>query len=96
MRLPLFLLLASASAPALAQVPVYSATPTAAPSVQRLVVRDSVWRCSGAECVAASSPTRHALVCAGLARKVGQLRRFSVNGTEFSSDQLAACNQSAR
>ena len=96
MRLVPLFLLAFAATPASAQAPVYSATPTAAPAEQRLVVRDSVWRCSAGQCVAGASLTRHALVCAGLARSVGQLSRFAVNGNEFSTEQLASCNRSAR
>ena len=96
MRLAPFFLLAFAASPALAQAPVYSASPTVAPAQARLVVRDSIWRCSAGQCVAGTSLTRHARVCAGLARSVGELRRFAVNGAEFNAEQLASCNRSAR
>ena len=86
---------ASAS-PAAAQTGFYSAEPATAPAQARLVVRDSVWRCAGGQCVAGRSPTRHALVCAGLARSVGELRRFAVEGREFSAEELTSCNRRAR
>jgi hypothetical protein len=88
--------LAFVASPAVAQAPYYSAEPAAAPAEARLVVRDSVWRCSAGQCVAGRSPTRHALVCAGLARTVGELRRFAVEGREFDAEQLASCNRRAR
>ena len=88
--------LAFVASPAVAQAPYYSAEPAAAPAAARIVVRDSVWRCSAGQCLAGRSPTRHALVCAGLARTVGELRRFAVEGREFGPEQLASCNRRAR
>ena len=96
MRFLPLLVLTSFASPALAQAPYYSADPAAAPAQQRLVVRDSIWRCDGGQCVSPRSPRRHVLVCAGLARSVGQLRRFAVEGREFDSEALAACNANAR
>ena len=90
---PLF---AAAASPAVAQTPHYSAELAAAPSENPLVIRDSVWRCNGAQCVSGRSPRRHVLVCAGLARNAGEVRRFAVEGREFDSEQLASCNGRAR
>ena len=96
LRTAFLLIAAAAASPALAQTPHYSAELAAAPSDNRLVVRDSVWRCSGAQCVSGRSPRRHILVCAGLARSAGEIRRFAVEGREFDSEQLATCNAGAR
>jgi len=90
------LLFAAAASPAVAQTPHYSAELAAAPSENPLVIRDSVWRCNGAQCVSGRSPRRHVLVCAGLARNAGEVRRFAVEGREFDSEQLASCNGRAR
>ncbi len=90
------LALALLASPAAAAAPAYSAQPVAAPAEGRLVVRDLVWSCNDRGCTAGRSPTRHALVCAGLARELGELRRFAVKGEEFSAEQLGDCNRRAR
>lgn len=84
------------AAPASASAPVYMAQPATSAPEGRLVVRDVIWRCDDQGCTAGRSPTRHALVCAGLARELGELRRFSVGGQDFDGDQLEACNRRAR
>ena len=86
----------AAAQPAGPPVPAYQAE-LAAPSAEgRIVVRDTIWRCSENQCSAGRSPRRHALVCAGLARSAGEVRRFVVNGQEWTADQLSRCNGTTR
>ena len=96
LRTALLLIAAAAASPALAQAPHYSAELAAAPGDNPLVIRESVWRCNGTQCVSGRSPRRHVLVCAGLARSAGEVRRFAVEGREFDTEQLASCNAGAR
>jgi hypothetical protein len=95
---PLFLAAALfATAPALAaQGAFYSAEPAAAPSQDRFVARDAVWRCAGGVCSAPRGNARPAIACAQLVREVGALRSFSANGTAFGTAELEACNRRAR
>ena len=91
------LILSSAllAAPAFA-APYYRAEPVAAPGEARFVARDNVWRCAGASCVSDQAGSRHANVCGTLAREVGALSSFSVEGRAFSAEELENCNRRAR
>ena len=80
--------------PALANY--YRAEPAAAPSRVRFAARDNAWTCAGAACVSARSAARPTIVCATLAREVGRLNSFSVEGRPFTAEQLEACNARAR
>ena len=67
------------------------------PSQQRFVARDSVWRCAGTSCVSTNrTSTRPAIACAALARQVGALRSFAVDGRAFGAEELQSCNARAR
>ena len=92
---PAILSLALLSTPALANG-YYRAEPAAAPPQERFVVRDNVWRCGAADCSSGRTATRPAIVCASLARQVGVLRSFSVEGRAFAAEQLENCNRRAR
>lgn len=74
----------------------FRAQPETAPSEARLVVRDTVFRCGAAGCVAPRGASRAELVCAALAREVGGLESFSANGRLFDPAALAECNRRAR
>ena len=65
------------------------ATPAKA---SKFVVRDVVWKCTDASCIAPQSGSRPAIVCASLARKVGPLTAFLVEGVAVTADELARCN----
>jgi hypothetical protein len=39
---------------------------------------------------------RPAIVCAAAAREIGKISAFSANGTEFTAEELAKCNEKAR
>ena len=88
--------LAFLSAPALA-AESFQASTTARPPQQRFVARDSIWRCTGTQCVSTNrTATRPAIVCSSLARQVGALTRFAVDGRPFDASQLQNCNGRAR
>ncbi len=89
-----FLGLAFVSAPALA-APHFQAEPTAKPAAERLVLRDTIWRCGDSGCAAGKSSSRPAVVCAVLARQVGSLRSFSADGQPLSAEELEKCNARA-
>ena len=86
--------LALMASPALASF--YSAQPQAAPAQHRFVARDNVWNCAGTACASGRTPSRPAIVCSTLARQVGALTRFTVEGRDFTAEELAACNARAR
>jgi len=92
---PLILSVALLSGPALAAS--YRAEPNSAPAQERFVARDNIWRCAGEACTSVNpSATRPAISCAALARQIGALRSFSVDGRAFSAEELENCNRRAR
>jgi len=86
--IPILALLAT---PAAAQ-PYFAAEPTAKPAATRLVLRDTVWKCGEAGCSAGKSDSRPGVVCAVLAKQLGNLRSFRVDGKELSAAELEKCN----
>jgi hypothetical protein len=92
-RLALAALALSAS-PAFA-ASYYHAVPAATPIGAKIVARDIVWNCGARGCSAGQSGSRPAIVCAVLAREVGELRSFAVQGRPLGSDELAKCNARA-
>jgi hypothetical protein len=89
----LILPLALVSTPAFATY--FEAQPAAHPAHERFVAGDNVWRCGETGCGSARTATRPAIVCASLAREVGALRGFSVEGRAFDAAALEACNRRA-
>ncbi len=90
-----FLSLAVMAVPAFAN-PHFQAQPETAPAQAQFVARENVWRCGESGCTSSRSATRPAIVCAALAREVGRLRGFSVEGRAFSDEELEGCNRRAR
>lgn len=82
--------------PGLASPAQYRAHPAAVPAVERVVVRDLVWKCGPDGCVAAQGGSRPAVDCSALARKVGALRSFAVAGAPLAAEALEKCNAGAR
>lgn len=93
MRFAALVLLLAVSAPAVGAN--YQATP-ATPPAAKVMSRDILWRCGNAGCTASYSNSSAATVCGQLARKVGRLDAFAVNGTAFDAAALARCNAKAR
>jgi hypothetical protein len=74
----------------------YRAEPVVAPAVERLVVKDVVWKCGAGGCVAPQGNSRAAIDCSALAREVGTLRSFAIGGQPLDSAALGKCNARAR
>jgi hypothetical protein len=89
----LLLGLAIASAPAAAAN--YSAT-LAAPASGRFIARDITWNCGAAACQGATGESRPVVLCQSLAKKVGRIEAFLVDGRSFTPAELERCNASAR
>jgi hypothetical protein len=86
----------SFAGPAAATAQHYRAEPVTAVDAQRLVIRDTVFRCGASGCTAARSADRPERVCAALVREVGALASFSVGGRVLDAAALAECNRRAR
>ena len=90
------LLVVGAAGPAMAAAPYYKAELAAPPAAERLVVRDLIWKCGADGCIAGRSTSRPATDCSALARQVGALRSFAVEGRALAADDLEKCNARAR
>lgn len=88
--------LASVTGPAAASQVHFRAEPVTAAPEARLVVRDTVFRCGEAGCVAPNASSRAEIVCTALARRLGELRTFAAAGRSFDAEELARCNRAAR
>ena len=55
------------------------------------IIRGTVWQCNGTTCVAAKSTSRPVVECQRLAKKVGSVSRFVIEGVEIEADKLAKC-----
>jgi hypothetical protein len=82
--------------PAFAAAPHYKAEPAAPPAAEKLIVRETVWNCGPAACVARQGNSRPAVECGALARQLGTLRSFAAGGRTFAPEALEKCNARAR
>ncbi len=73
----------------------YSATPATAPTVETLMTRSTLWKCSGASCTAPRTAGSHLAACQLVRQKLGPLTAFTANGTAFAAEQLEKCNGKA-
>ena len=74
----------------------YRAEPANPPAASRLIVKDIIWRCGAAGCVAPRGNSRPAIDCSALAHEVGTLRSFTVEGQALDPAALEKCNARAR
>ena len=74
----------------------YRAEPANPPAAARLIVKDIVWKCGAAGCLAPRSNSRPAIDCSALAHELGTLRSFSVDGRALDPAALEKCNARAR
>jgi hypothetical protein len=74
----------------------YRAEPATPPAASRLIVKETVWKCDAGGCVAPRGNSRPVIDCSGLAREVGALRSFSVDGQAIEAAALEKCNARAR
>ena len=86
----------TAISPAVAAGSYYRAELATPPSADQMVVRGLIWKCAAGGCVAGRSNSRAVIDCSALAREVGTLRSFTVEGRSLAPDQLQKCNARAR
>ena len=56
------------------------------------VINDVAFRCDGATCRGSQGTSRADIVCARLARKVGEVASFTAKGEALDAEGLAKCN----
>ena len=61
-------------------------------SARTTVVNDVAWKCDGATCRGSQGTSRAEVVCARLARKVGEVASFTAKGETLDAEGLAKCN----
>ena len=84
---------ATSAAPLSAQGgPYYVATLAAATDENRAVAGGVAWACQGTTCVANKGNSRPSRICRGLAREMGEITEFKVEGEVIADDKLARCN----
>jgi hypothetical protein len=93
-RLVMFALAAGAAAPAAASN--YMASPVKPAEAQRIIHKGTLWNCGPDACQAATDESRPAVLCQGLAKKVGRLQNFVADGRRFNASELERCNLSAK
>ena len=67
----------------------------ATPASGIVAVRGGAFRCDITVCSARSSQSRPMILCQRLAKQVGTLEAFTVDGVRFDDRALAACNARA-
>jgi hypothetical protein len=65
---------------------------TAPASNGHAVVGGLVWKCADTACAAPKGTSRPAVVCARLAKEVGQVSTFTAGGKALEAEDLARCN----
>ena len=71
----------------------YQASLASPPAKTKLVAKGLLWNCDDTTCAASQkSPSRDAIVCSALAKKVGPLTGFAVAGKAFDDAALESCN----
>ena len=88
-----FLVLGAATVPAGAAT--YSARLTS-PASGRFITRDIVWNCGPEACQGATDESRPVVLCQSLAKRVGHIDSFIVDGRGFGAADLDRCNASAK
>ena len=78
------------AAPALAGS--YSAIPVAKSQPAQVVTRDLAWSLKGGAFVGRTDQSRPLVLCQALAKKVGPLATFVVDGRPLAATEMAKCN----
>lgn len=89
-RLASLIAAALLAAPAVAGT--YAATPLAKAQPGQVVTRDLAWSFKDGAFVGRTDQSRPVVLCQGLAKKVGPLGSFTVDGRALSAAELAKCN----
>ncbi|MCW4461555.1 hypothetical protein OK349_07535 [Sphingomonas sp. BT-65] len=74
----------------------YAATAVEAPKKTSFVTQNTIWKCKDAVCTAPKTSTQDKVMCERAVQRVGALSAFSVGGTAFDTEALAACNARAK
>lgn len=74
----------------------YSATAVEAPNKASFVTQTTIWKCKDSVCSAPKTSTQDKVMCERAVQRIGVLSAFSVGGTAFDAEALAACNARAR
>ena len=72
--------------------PYYRAELAAPVSATKPVVSGTVFNCAGTNCAGGKATSRPAIVCARLAKEVGEVATFTANGKTLATEELAKCN----
>ena len=70
----------------------YRAELTAPASTSQALAGGLVWKCADTACAAPKGTSRPAIVCARLAKEVGQVSTFTAGGKALEAEDLARCN----
>ena len=81
--------------PATAGAATYSAKPVAAGAPARIIARDISWKCGPAACQGSTEYGRPVVLCQALARQVGRIESFIVDGQALPAGALDKCNSAA-
>jgi len=92
-RSVLFMLIGFAAVPAAASS--YMATP-AVPATGRFITRDITWNCGAAACQGATDESRPVVLCESIAKRLGRIDGFLVDGRALAPAELDRCNASAK
>ena len=90
-----FALLAALAIAAPASAATYAGKPAAPASASRFVARDIVWNLAGGTYRGKTNDSRPVVLCQSLAKKVGRLDSFAVDGRAIADADLAKCNSVA-
>jgi hypothetical protein len=82
------------AAPASAATGAFYEVQLAAPvaGAKTTVINDVAFKCEGATCRGSQGTSRAEVVCARLARKVGEVASFTAKGETLDAEGLAKCN----
>ena len=61
-------------------------------SAKTTLVNDVAWKCDGATCRGSEGSSRAEVVCARIARKLGEVASFTAKGETLDAEGLAKCN----
>ena len=82
----------SPSPAAAAEGAYYRAQLSAPASSANAVAGGIVWKCAETNCAAPKGTSRPAIVCARLAKQVGEVATFTAGGKALEAEELARCN----
>lgn len=72
--------------------PYYRAELAAPVTAAKPVVSGTIFNCTGTNCAGGKATSRPAIVCARLAKEVGEVAAFTANGKALAAEELAKCN----